>query len=267
MDIFLARQPIFDRYQKVYGYELLHRTSDLEYFDEPDGDKASMSIIRNTLLLIGPEKIARGKRAFINFTRNLLMNGTAFFLPKSIAVIEILEDIEVDRELLEACLRIKKNGYLLALDDFISATWQEFLTLPFADESKYELFAEVAELMQPRTKQFNQVVEWNYFFTDKFERNAKAFKKTFKREENRIALAAVAEAFTALEAFTAETIQNAIAAVEKNQELHEGQLNLPLRLAVTGTNAGGDIIKTLTLIGQERAIARIKATLADFNIA
>ncbi len=165
---------------------------------------------------------------------------------------------------------INMNGsYIaeLALDDFITATWKEFLTLPFADESRRELFTEVAELMQPRTKQFNQVIEWNYFFTDNFDRNAKAFKKSFKREENRIALAAVAEVFTNLDDFTIDAVQNAIATVEKSQELHEGQLNLPLRLAVTGTNAGGDIIQTLTLIGQERAIARIKVALADFDVA
>jgi glutamyl/glutaminyl-tRNA synthetase len=163
---------------------------------------------------------------------------------------------------------INMNGAYIAempLKSFIAATWCEFLKSPFVDKTKQELFADVAELMQPRTKQFNQVLDWNYFFTDDFEYNAKAFKKSFKREENRVALTAVAEAFSALELFNSETVPNAIAQIENKQGLHEGQLNLPLRLAVTGTNAGGDIIKTLLLIGQERSIARIKSAIADFN--
>jgi len=188
---------------------------------------------------------------------------------------ELIEAFKLERvKSAPAQLDMKKlinmNGaYIaeLALDDFITATWQEFLTLPFADETQRELFDAVAELMQQRTKQFSQVIDWNYFFTDDFERNAKAFKKSFKREENRTALAAIAEAFATLESFSDETLKNAIAMVEKHQELHEGQLNLPLRLAVTGTNAGGDIIKTLILVGQERSIARIKAALAAFTVS
>ncbi|MCF6174418.1 MAG: glutamate--tRNA ligase [Victivallaceae bacterium] len=188
---------------------------------------------------------------------------------------ELIEAFKLERvKSAPAQLDMKKlinmNGAYIAempLAGFIAATWQEFLTLPFADESKRELFDTVAELMQQRTKQFSQVSDWNYFFTDDFERNAKAFKKSFKREENRLALAAVAEAFAALEEFTAETLQATISTVEQRQELHEGQLNLPLRLAVTGTNAGGDILTTLSLIGQERSLARIKTALADFAAA
>jgi glutamyl-tRNA synthetase len=188
---------------------------------------------------------------------------------------EIIEAFKLERvKSAPAQLDMKKlinmNGSYIAempLDAFIAAAWQEFLTLPFADESSRELFDTVAELMQVRTKQFNQVVEWNYFFTDDFERNQKAFQKSFKREENRIALADVAEAFAELEKFSDETLQNAISTVETLHGLHEGQLNLPLRLSVTGTNAGGDIIATLIMIGQERSIARIKKALADFNVA
>jgi len=33
MDIFIARQPIFDRSEKVIAYELLYRTNEKNFFD------------------------------------------------------------------------------------------------------------------------------------------------------------------------------------------------------------------------------------------
>jgi EAL and modified HD-GYP domain-containing signal transduction protein len=119
MDVFVARQPIFDRRQRLCGYELLYRSGGENRYVETDGDKASLAVIRNTLLVIGSERITGGRRAFINFTRSLLLDGSAFYLPKDLAVIEILEDVVADEPLVDACRKIKERGYLLALDDFI----------------------------------------------------------------------------------------------------------------------------------------------------
>ena len=119
MDVFIARQPIFDAKQTVYGYELLYRSGMENVYPEADGDKASLSVIGNTLLVIGSQQISQGKRIFVNFTRKLLLEGAATYLPKKIGVIEILEDVEPDDELIEAIKMIRSQGYILALDDFI----------------------------------------------------------------------------------------------------------------------------------------------------
>lgn len=119
MDVFIARQPIFDAKQRVYGYELLYRSSVENVYSEADGDKASFSVIGNTLLVIGSQQISQGKKVFVNFTRKLLLEGAATYLPKEIGVIEILEDVEPDDELIEAIKMIRSQGYILALDDFV----------------------------------------------------------------------------------------------------------------------------------------------------
>ncbi len=62
-----------------------------------------------------------GRKAFINFTRNLLLSKIPGYLPRETAVIEILENVEVDQEVLAACQELKEKGYRLALDDFV---WQ-----------------------------------------------------------------------------------------------------------------------------------------------
>jgi EAL and modified HD-GYP domain-containing signal transduction protein len=119
MEVFIARQPIFDVKQAVYGYELLYRSNDRNCYTGEDGDKASLSVLSNLLLVVGAEKISGGRRAFVNFTKNLLLNGAVSLLPKEIGVVEILEDVEPDPELIEVLRSIRSLGYPLALDDFI----------------------------------------------------------------------------------------------------------------------------------------------------
>ena len=119
MEVFVARQPIFDVKQEVYGYELLYRSSDQNSYSAVDGDEASLAVIRNVLLVIGSEKISGGKKAFVNFTKNLLLRGAASLLPKDIGVVEILEDVEPGPELIKALEQLRSQGYPLALDDFI----------------------------------------------------------------------------------------------------------------------------------------------------
>ena len=67
---------------------------------------------------MGLHRLTGGKRAFINFTRNLFLEEVGLSLPKDTTVIEILEDIDPEPELVEVCRRLRDEGYTLALDDF-----------------------------------------------------------------------------------------------------------------------------------------------------
>lgn len=119
MKVFVARQPIFDKKQKVFGYELLYRIGYDNYYDRLDGDRATADVIANSFLLIGIEALTGGKRAFINFSQNLLKSEVAINLPKELVAIEILEDVQVNPEVIDACSKLKKLGYMLVLDDFV----------------------------------------------------------------------------------------------------------------------------------------------------
>lgn len=118
MEVFVARQPIMDLRQKVFGYELLFRQGLDNYFQATDGDKATAAVIDTSFSLIGIESLTEGKRAFINFTENLLREDMATLLPKEAVVIEILEQVHPDPAVIASCQRLKQLGYLLALDDF-----------------------------------------------------------------------------------------------------------------------------------------------------
>ncbi len=136
-EVFVARQPIFDRYRQVYAYELLFRSGLKNAFGGIDPDRASIKVIADSFLRFGLQRLTGGKRAFINFTRDTLVKGYATLLPKDSIVVEILEDVEQDHEVFDACRDLKQRGYLIALDDVICDDWDNPL-VGFADIIKVD---------------------------------------------------------------------------------------------------------------------------------
>ena len=138
MDVFVARQPIFDRHQHVYGYELLYRSGLANAYQGTDGSQASLSVIRNAFLMLGPQALTGRKKAFINFTKDLLVSGIALSLPHDHTVVEILEDIQPDEPTLNACKDLKKAGFMIALDDYTLSNDTQDSFLELADIVKVD---------------------------------------------------------------------------------------------------------------------------------
>ena len=111
-----ARQPIFDRNNNVVAYELLFRHSDANYAKYVDGDHASSHVLLNVFGSQSLEHVLGDKKAFINYTRNLLISPPP--LPQKQIVIEVLEDIEADEKIIAGLKKLKEDGYEIALDDF-----------------------------------------------------------------------------------------------------------------------------------------------------
>jgi len=115
---FIARQPIFDRRERVYAYELLFRSGMENRFTADDSEAAARDVADN-FLSAGARALTQGRKAFLNCTREFLVNEYATVLPKEQTVIELLESVEPDAEVLAACRRLKNLGYVIALDDFV----------------------------------------------------------------------------------------------------------------------------------------------------
>ncbi len=113
---FVARQPIFDRMQNVFGYELLFRDG-LENCFQADPEAASRSTLDSSLLF-GLNTLCDGRRAFVNCTWRELLKDLVKLLPSDQTVVEILETVEPGDRVIAACKRLKDAGYLIALDDF-----------------------------------------------------------------------------------------------------------------------------------------------------
>jgi len=119
MEVYVGRQPIFDQNQELYAYELLYRSSEQNRYYGIDGSKATSDVIVNTFINIGVEKISNGKKCFINFTEELLLNDIPTYFNPSMVVIEILEDVVPTQEVLDSIKNLKTLGYTIALDDFV----------------------------------------------------------------------------------------------------------------------------------------------------
>jgi c-di-GMP-related signal transduction protein len=119
MDVYTARQPIFDRKKEIFAYELLFRGGTPNFFPNIDGDCATSRVLSSTFFTTGIEKITGGKKAFVNFTRDLLQNDIPLMFPPEKTIIEILEDVKPEEDVLEICRNLSRQGYSLALDDFV----------------------------------------------------------------------------------------------------------------------------------------------------
>jgi len=135
--LYVARQPILNNSEHVFGYELMFRDGVEDYFRHTDPDAASRSTL-DTSILMGLDVLCDGRRAFINCTREVLLKDYVTLLPPAQVVVEILESVPVDDLVKEACARLKAAGYTIALDDFIANDPRSAL-VEFADIIKVDL--------------------------------------------------------------------------------------------------------------------------------
>ena len=114
---FVARQPILNLHRTVIGYELLFR-SGWENAFRGDSSDATRQMLDNCLWM-DIDSLTSHTLAFINCTREALVGKLVTLLPPATTVLEILETVEPERDLIDACVALKAMGYRLALDDFL----------------------------------------------------------------------------------------------------------------------------------------------------
>jgi len=180
MDIYVARQPIFDVKKCIFGYELLFRTDMANFFPEMEGDSATSKLLSNSFFNIGIEKIAGSNLAFINFTQELLLKQLPLMFSQDRLVVEILENVQPDRDVIEACQEIALNGYIIVLDDFFYKPSLEPL-IEVADIIKIDVKAtpleEVGDLVKKMTERGVDLLAEKVETHDEFK---KALKMGFR---------------------------------------------------------------------------------------
>lgn len=118
-DIFIGRQPIFDRDLKLFAYELLFRSGMANHAGQFDGDQATSQVIVNVFMELGLDQIVGTHWAFINMTRAFITASAPLPFPRDRVVLELLEDIRPDPEVIEGLRSFTDQGYQVALDDFV----------------------------------------------------------------------------------------------------------------------------------------------------
>lgn len=118
-NVFFARQPILDVNNNTYGYELLYRNQPgVNQYTGDNGDVSTADVINNAFFVDNITSVLDGKKAFVNFTGNLIERGVPKMISSDILVVELLESVVASPEIIKRCLELKKLGYILALDDY-----------------------------------------------------------------------------------------------------------------------------------------------------
>ncbi len=139
-EVFVARQPIFDRHLHVAGYELLFRGGEATTALVADSEGATASVVLNSFTEIGLERLVGAKPAWINVSREFVLGGLATTMPPAAIGLEILEDELLDERFVHALIELKRQGYRLALDDFKYSVSAERV-LSIVDLVKLDLIA------------------------------------------------------------------------------------------------------------------------------
>ncbi|UCV22075.1 EAL and HDOD domain-containing protein [Ferribacterium limneticum] len=129
--LFLGRQPILDRNQQLFAYELLFRSGSRNFADITCGVQATATVIANAFTELGVEAALGEYRGFINVDEAFLFSDLLELLPRHAVVLEILETVPPTPAVIERCVALKAAGFTLALDDVIQLEpeYAELLTL------------------------------------------------------------------------------------------------------------------------------------------
>jgi EAL and modified HD-GYP domain-containing signal transduction protein len=133
----VGRQPIVDRKQQTYGYELLYRHENSGPLEGFNGDFATARTVLNTFIEFGIQRLVGPHRAFINLTKSFFTDMQPLPLDKKRLVLEVLEDIELVPEVISSIKWLHESGYMIALDDYrFEPRWDPLL--PFCSIIKVD---------------------------------------------------------------------------------------------------------------------------------
>ena len=156
-DIFIDRQPIFNRDQQAVAYKLLFRPNNSDSAEPLDSNIATAQVIQNCLLEISLDNLVDTKVAFINFPTELLTSELGHVLPAERVVLEILENVDPNQESLDGVTELVNRGFKIALDDFeYNPKWDPFLKL--ASVVKLDVFGKKPGDVE---KSYNLIKEFN----------------------------------------------------------------------------------------------------------
>ena len=151
-EVFVGRQPILDPMLKTIGYELLYRNCEVGQAVFTDEDVATATVLLTAYLDIGLEHVVGSRMAFLNIPTQFLLEHYCEALPKNRVVLEILENVEPTPQVLDALHSLAKQGYTIALDDFVyDDRFRPFLEI--ADIVKIDVLGKSEEQLQREVSQ------------------------------------------------------------------------------------------------------------------
>lgn len=137
-EFYLGRQPLLDRNQALFGYELLFRNAPVGPANISDDLGATASVIAHAAQL-GMEKVIGDALGFVNVDADVIMSDIFGFLPKEKVILEIVETMEATPPVLARMAELVEQGFRFALDDVTAETGQVQSLLPLIEYVKMNM--------------------------------------------------------------------------------------------------------------------------------
>ena len=137
-DFFLARQPILDRNQALFGYEMLFRGAATGPANIDTDMRATASVIAHAAHL-GLEKVIGDAQGFLNVDAEVIMSDIFGFLPRDKVVLEIVDSMPVTPAIVARIAALASHGFRFALDDVVSDAPAVQMLLPMVEFIKLDL--------------------------------------------------------------------------------------------------------------------------------
>jgi EAL and modified HD-GYP domain-containing signal transduction protein len=118
-DAWVARQPVVNARQELIAYEILYRTRHPLHAAIRDPSRATSEVLLNVFTDLGIPNVVGKVPAMVNITRDFLVGELPLPSCPNRLVLEVLEDIQPDPEVLAGIVRLRQQGYAIALDDFV----------------------------------------------------------------------------------------------------------------------------------------------------
>jgi EAL and modified HD-GYP domain-containing signal transduction protein len=138
--VHVGRQPIYDVHNAVVAYELLFREDAAATEARRSDAAATIDVIVNTFSEFGLADIVDDKLCFVNVTRDFLVGELPLPFGPEQTVLEILETVVVDQQVRDGVAGLVRQGYRIALDDFVPGSPHEQL-LPLACVVKLDMLS------------------------------------------------------------------------------------------------------------------------------
>jgi c-di-GMP-related signal transduction protein len=131
--VYVGRQPIYDRRRRVVGYELLFRHNQDATSSDRSGEEATAAVIVTTFAEFGLDELVGSRKAFINIP-TAFVDGTYDlpFGPEGV-VLELMPTIPDTPQIRAGVQDLHDRGYALALDHFTGLGGQS----AFSDLASY----------------------------------------------------------------------------------------------------------------------------------
>jgi EAL and modified HD-GYP domain-containing signal transduction protein len=145
----VGRQPILDRQRRLFAYELLFKPAGAIEAAEVTPDEATAHVIADGLLTFGLDRLTSGHKAFIELSPAFVQHDVVKLLPPNQIVLQVPASAAHDDRTVDACHRLRAEGYQLALSHFTDDDADSVL-LPLADYVKMDFLSAQSRHAQAR---------------------------------------------------------------------------------------------------------------------